>query len=304
MDVEALNLQFGKPSQIEFFYLADSHLPAVLIETNHARCIISLYGAQVLCFQPLGSTESIIWENQNAVFKEGKAIRGGIPICWPWFNAHPLCSKLPNHGFARTSMWNVICVEKQNKQITITFELIQNAQHLQMFDYQFKLQYTVRVSRDLTLALTTMNTGKKPFQISQALHSYFSVADIAKTTLYGFNQCEYFDETQHEKLCLQKGNIIIDQEIDRFYMNTSNEINIVDETRDHCIIIKQSGTNATQLWNPWIERAKAFTDFADNDYKRMVCVEAVNLHDQTITLYPYTQHTLAQEISVHKLAPH
>jgi glucose-6-phosphate 1-epimerase len=253
---------------------------------------VSLYGAHVLSFIPDGQ-EDIIFVSPHAVYQDGKAIRGGIPVCWPWFNAHPVDKSLPSHGFARTSTWKVIHTSANNDETQIELGLNSNADTLKLWPYQFEARLTIKLGRQLKVELSTINKDDKAFEVSGALHTYFNVSDILNVQLEGLQGAGYFDAVINDKAVQNDKLLSFEQYTNRMYGSTEKCL-IHDKNRS--IEVDKSGSGMTVVWNPGEELANKMPDLLEG-YKTMLCVEAANCLEDTITIQPGQKHTLTTTLA-------
>lgn len=275
-------------------------LPFATIENAQATAEVSLHGGHVTAFQPKSASQPVLWLSGQAVFDPNKAIRGGIPVCWPWFGDHPTDAGLPAHGFARTSPWKVTN-ESSNADgsTTLALQLSATTPVPDVWPHRATLLLEITVGEALSIRLTTTNTGDAPFPLTQALHTYFTVSDISNVTIAGLEGARYLDKLKGNAAKPQDGVITIDQEVDRVYTETTADCLIHDPGFDRTIRIAKSGSRSTVVWNPWIEKAKRMGDFPDDGYQTMVCVETTNVgEDDTVTVEPGASHTLAAVISI------
>jgi glucose-6-phosphate 1-epimerase len=289
-NIQELNNKFGIEEVLEF--IEKNGLICVAIRNNLAKCEIYLHGAHVASFVPEGDKE-ILWISQHSYFEAGRPIRGGIPLCWPWFNAHPTDNSKPSHGFARLTEWEVAKTEiLDNGSTQLTLELSSDSNTLQMWPYEFKLKNVITVGRQLELELVTENSDKTSFEISSALHSYFNISNIENITISGLNNEHYIDSIDEYKEKIQDGVINFSGEVDRIYINTEEACTISDQESGRQVTVGKNGSRSTVVWNPWVDKAKRMSDFGDDEYKSMVCVETTNAFNDLITIYPGKQHAL------------
>lgn len=286
MNPEVLNTQFGIANKITFHPF--EHTIIAELQSDHATAKVSLYGAHVLNFVPKGQ-DDVLFISSKAVFRNDKAIRGGIPVCWPWFGPHPVDTSLPSHGFARISNWEVIDTSASDETVSIELGLSANAQTMQLWPYRFEASLHVKVGRQLTVELHTRNTDDKPFDISAALHSYFNISDINTVNLEGLADVNYLDDVTNASGRQSEQLLTFGERIDRRY-HTSGAAIIHD--RHRTIRIEKSGSGITVVWNPGKELALQMSDLGE-DYKNMLCVEAANSLDNNIIIQPGQTHTLA-----------
>lgn len=292
--LNALNSRFALADTLKF---ADSgaDLPVAEIHTPHASARVALQGAQVLAWQPTGQ-QPVIWVSKAAVYEPGKGVRGGVPVCWPWFGAR---DGLPAHGFVRTRVWDVReTAQDAAGQVVLRLGTRDDASTRALWDFAFDLELVVTVGQTLRMALVTRNTGTTPFTITDALHTYFGVGDIAQTTVLGLDGCAYLDKVQNFAQLKQTGGVEFTGETDRIYTDTTADCLIDDKAWGRRIRVAKQGSTSTVVWNPWSERAKAFADMAAGEFKDMLCVETCNAGPDQVEVAPGNTHTLIAMISL------
>jgi glucose-6-phosphate 1-epimerase len=272
----------------------DNGFEYIEVVNTTARAAIALQGAHLFHYESLDD-RPLLWVSKAAFFATGKAIRGGIPICWPWFGKHTTNSRLPQHGFARTSLWELFDQNESDKEQTVVvLRLTDSRESLKLWPYQFELLLTVTIGRKLTIALTSKNCDSQAFTITSALHSYFAVSDIDRVEVEGLDQISYFDALTRENK-VQQGNVVITRETDRVYQNVSYPLTIHDQKRT--IRINARGSNSAVVWNPWQQKCAAMTDMNNDSYKTMLCVETTNALQDLRILAPGETHTLSAELA-------
>ena len=268
-------------------------IPVIEIKNAQASATISLQGAQILSWVPAGEDE-VIWVSEDAKFAPGKSVRGGVPICWPWFGAHAANAGFPAHGFARTVLWQVINAKPLSAGETrITFKL--DPQQLdenirQMWPPATVAEFCITVANNLTMELTTFNNSNQNIVIGQALHTYFSIDDISATRVYGLEGRDYLDKTDGFVRKTQTGPVTIESEVDRIYLQTPDDTIIDDSKRK--ILIKKQGSQSTVVWNPWIEVATKMGDLGKDGYRKMLCVESANASEDVVNINAGENYTL------------
>ncbi len=300
MTVNSLNQRFAIANHLNF---VEKEGGFVMAEINNARATasIALQGAHVATFQPKGE-EPVIWLSPKAKFASGKSIRGGVPICWPWFGPHKNDSKLPGHGHARTVMWEVLETKALADGSTfLRFGLVENEATRTQWPHASTVQLEVTVGKALRVELVTVNTGKESFELGEALHTYFQISDVANMTIRGLENCEYLDKVQDFARLTQKDGIVIESEVDRVYVNTTADCVIEDKGLKRAIRIAKQGSKSTVVWNPWTEKAEKMGDFGTKLHRDMVCVESGNALENVITLAAGETHRLVAVYSVEKL---
>ena len=292
-DIVSLNQKFSfqdDSNQLRIV-LGEGDIPVVEIINDQASARISLQGAHLLSWIPKDEDE-VLWLSEVASFKPGKSIRGGIPICWPWFGAHAKNENFPAHGFARTVMWDVVKTEAlEDGRTRISFSL-NLADYSEWWPYPTEVFYQITVGQTLELELDTCNKGSQAITIGQALHTYFNVADVSRVMLHGLDGAEYLDKMDGFNRYQQQGAVVFNQEVDRVYLDTVNDCVIQDTVLDRNIIIIKCGSHSTVVWNPWQKTADRMGDLGDEGYKRMLCVESSNAAQDVVVIEPGRQHQL------------
>lgn len=302
MTPEALNKQFGLRGQLRF-YSSSTGLVLVEIDNRFASALVCLQGAQVLHYQPVRE-EPVLWVSEYTHVKPGKAIRGGIPVCWPWFGPHPSDKSKPAHGFARLESWEVLATGTTEEGYTrIVMGLNERPSTRALWNLRFNLQLTVTVGPQLEVSLVTHNPAAVPFIYTGALHSYFDVADVKNIEILGLDGHYYIDKLDNGERKLQQGPVTINDATDRIYINTSDDCLIRDPGKGRIIRVAKEGSRSTVAWNPWMHKAQAMEDFGDHEFHDMVCVETCNVVNDLVRVSPGKSHILKTIISVEPLRP-
>jgi D-hexose-6-phosphate mutarotase len=295
--IAGLNRTFGIEGHLRFEEGAGS-LPRAAISNAFATAEVYLHGAHVTAFRPRGA-ESVLWMSELAVFEAGKAIRGGIPVVWPWFGPHPGDEQLPQHGFARVSDWTVDDTRVlPDGRTQLRLKLVDDGITRQLWPHPFNLDLTVVVGSELRVGLTSRNAGTEPVTVGGALHTYFRVGDIGRISIEGLDGGEFMDQLDDHKTKRTEGKVTISGETDRVYLDTTGACAIFDPSLQRTVHVGKSGSQATVLWNPWIDKSRRIVDFPDDGYRSMVCIEAANAFADVYVLPPGGEHTLAQTIAV------
>ncbi len=277
MTVEALNQQYAIKDVAHFLQEKDG-LIFLSINNSFASARITLYGAQIISYKPFG-TQDVLWVSDNATFKEGKAIRGGIPICFPWFGPHNTDNTKPQHGFARTSNWQVLAVQQLADGATdIQFMLEQSEKTLNLWPFPFKAVINFIVGNTLQVIFSVTNTGTTSLEYSDALHTYFNISDIAAIELDGFDNAPYYEAFGDELLQQKKTTLHPGIENNRRYIQHTGKAVITDPGFNRKIVIKKTGSKVTVVWNPGPITSKKFSDMSPEGYKNFICVEPANAY--------------------------
>ncbi len=300
---EDLNNRLGVPHQLAFRGTSDGMVVAE-IGNPHATASISLQGGHVMRWQPKSAKLPVVWLSDLARLAPGKSLRGGVPVCWPWFGPHAKNAGFPGHGYARTVPWAVTrtCGMADGATL-ISLELINSDQTRAMWNHPSKLTLDVTVGQTLKLTLATSNLGEDAFVISEALHAYFHLGDIARTRVLGLEGCEFLDKagTGSGSRRRQEGPVTFSAETDRVYVNTTADCVIEDLQLARRIRIAKSGSRSTVVWTPWQEKADKMGDFGADGWRSMVCVESANALENAVTVPGHGSHSMSVEYSLDAL---
>ena len=290
-DLIQLNKRFGAAGRIAFRAGAGG-MPIAALAGPHGSCEVSLYGGQVLGYKPLGHAP-MLFVSRKAVYESGKPLRGGIPVCWPWFGPHPQEKGKPAHGFARLQTWSLLTAEYSAQLTDIKLGLCDNESTLSLWPHPFDLTLRISLDTNLRVELTTRNRDKAPITISEALHTYLRVRDVAHASVIGLDGVRYYDSLTGQEHAAAKGAVHIHGEVDRVYHDTNPECIVDDPGLGRQIVVAKRNSHSTVVWNPWIEKAKRMADFGAEEYPQMLCVETANAREATLTLPPGEVHTMA-----------
>ena len=294
-DLEQLNTIFSFENEKSrlIFSLGEGDIPLIEIQNAQASAVISLQGAHILKWIPKGEKD-VLWLSDDVTFAAGKSVRGGIPICWPWFGAHETNASFPAHGFARTVLWQVTsttAVSADETQVVFCLDTRNlDDQYQEMWPQATIAEYRVNISKRLTLDLTSFNNSDKPVVIGEALHTYFNIDEIENTQVSGLEGKAYLDKTDGFKRKLQNGPVHVAAEVDRVYLDTEDDVVIDDAKRK--ILIKKQNSLSTVVWNPWRDVAEKMGDLGKDGFHKMICVESANAAENVVTVQPGASHTL------------
>ncbi|MBI3526030.1 MAG: D-hexose-6-phosphate mutarotase [Betaproteobacteria bacterium] len=297
---EELDKRLGIKNRLTFRTAGDG-LVVAEVDNPHASASICLQGGHVTAWQPKPAALPVVWLSRLAKFAPGKSIRGGAPVCWPWFGPHATEAGFPSHGYARTVPWAVTqAVSLADDATQITLELINSDQTRALWNHPGKLTLEVTVGQTLKLTLTTGNLGDDAFVISEALHTYLQVGDIARTRVLGLESCEFVDKTGPAGGLRrrQEGPLTFTAETDRIYVNTTADCVLEDPQLARRIRIAKSGSRSTVVWTPWAEKAGKMGDFGPDGWREMVCVESANVLENAVTIPGHGSHSMSVEYSL------
>ncbi len=273
----------------------------VYAEINNARAhaTVSTYSGQLLSYRPKDRQEDLLFVSDKAYYEAGKAIKGGIPVCWPWFGPDPENRGRPAHGFVRNRQWQVSGSESLADGSTkIILSITDSEATRALWPHPFRLDIEITVGDTLRVELVTHNTGNDSITISQALHSYFRVGDITSVSVLGLDGINYIDKANDSARKTQAGPLTISSEVDRIYTDTSGDLTIDDASLERKISIASSGCSTAVVWNPWVNIAASMADLGDDDYLQMLCVETANAGPETVTITAGDCYRLSAEYSI------
>ncbi|MEW5769102.1 MAG: D-hexose-6-phosphate mutarotase [Pseudomonadota bacterium] len=264
------------------------------IDNALGSATLCLQGAHVTTYRPKDQAEPVVWLSDFAKFALGKSIRGGAPVCWPWFGPHATESGYPGHGFARTVMWEVTgSATLPGGETSLTLRLVETEQTRQQWPFATRLELTAVVGASLRIDLATTNLGDQPVEIGEALHTYLQIGDIGEVRITGLEGCEFVDKVDGGARKTQEGAVTCAGEIDRVYVNTAATCVIEDPHLQRRLVIEKAGSDSTVVWTPWAEKADKMGDFGPDGWRRMVCVESVNALENVVGVAPGQTHTLS-----------
>ncbi|MEN9520982.1 MAG: hypothetical protein RLZZ381_3570, partial [Cyanobacteriota bacterium] len=252
---------------------------------EYAEATISVYAGQVLSFKPVGQTEDMMFVSSQAYYQTGKAIKGGTPICWPWFGPDPENQGRASHGFARDRFWQVRdVVSNQNGATQVTMGLVDIPETRAIWNYSFDLSIVITVGKILTINLVTRNTGSESFFITQALHTYFKIGDLNQVRVLGLENKVYLDKVDRGQQKTQSGVVTFSGECDRIYLDVPPQLTIEDRALNRQIKVTANNSKTAIVWNPGVDISAKMADLGDRDYEHFVCVETANAANEIIEI--------------------
>lgn len=273
----------------------DSPLPGIKVDTPAAQGVIYFNGAHVAEWTP-ADARPVLWMSEKSLLEEGKAIRGGVPVIFPWFGTGPDGDQTPQHGLARLAQWHLTHAKVSESGI-VTMSLTLPIHELDAPDIPADCTVELHVSMGRALMLQLVVTaGTQPVSFEAALHTYFAVSDITQVRIEGLDATSYADKVSGG-VVEQSGPVTFSGETDRVY-ESHTSTRIIDEGWQREIMVEKVGSAQTVVWNPWIDKSAAMPDFGDDEWPGMVCVEAVNSREQAITVRPGDRHLMSQTISL------
>lgn len=261
--------------------LGEDSLQALRVENEFCSALIALQGAQILAFHQKQeqSEKALLWCSELNSYQQGKAIRGGIPLCFPWFGANSIHAEYPSHGFARNLIWQWVSAEADESGHQLVFELRDTADTRKYWDFAFCLQMKIHCGAELQLELNLVNLDQQDFEFGFAWHSYFPT-QITTTKILGLAGETYIDQLEQNRIKQQQDESIqFAAETDRIYPVTQGKF--VLQQNNHDKIVIQSNAKSTVIWNPWVEKAARLNDVRDDAWQDFVCIECGQVANQT-----------------------
>ena len=272
------------------------------VDATDSSARFTRFGGQLLEWQTRADAP-VLWLSDAAVFDDIAPIRGGVPVCWPWFGDDAGRPGWPKHGFARTRKWQLDKADDEGDEIVLRFSLPRQEQEAEYWPHATRPTLLCRVGACLTIELITTNVDRQPITFTEALHAYFRVHDIETSTIAGLEDTAYFDQLTQIDCPAQGRPLQVREETDRIYRNLSRPIALYDAGFQRTIMIEHEGARDAIVWNPWIEKSARLGDMGPGDaYRRMMCIETGTVGAQPVVLQPGQTHTLRMKISVDDLS--
>lgn len=277
------------------------------VRTPHGTALMARQGAQLLSYETADG-RPVVWLSEDARFEHGVPVRGGVPVCWPWFGAYTrnpqavrdavgAPDNAPSHGLVRDLDWNLVeqHVRTDAAELIYTCDL---SRGLGPWLHPAQLTLRARFGATVSLALSTHNTGTQPFTVSLALHTYLAVSDSRVIDVEGLNGLDYIDTARGWETHNQQGPVAIEEETDRIYLDVDRPIVVRDPRWRRTVAIRARHSRSAVVWNPWIDKAARLSDFPDDAWQRMLCVETARVMDDVLTVAPGATETVEMSIEV------
>jgi glucose-6-phosphate 1-epimerase len=297
--IAELDRRFGIPGAARVLE-GNGGLPKVSISTAGAAGEMYLLGAEVTSWKP-GGAEEVLFVSAASKWADGRAIRGGVPICFPWFGNKTDDPKAPAHGFVRAKAWEIESIVRTGDAVTVSLFTGSDEGTKKMWPADFRLVHRATFGAELSLELEMANTGAAPLRFEEALHTYFRIGDIGRARVRGLDGIHYLDKTDGNREKTQGGDVVFAKETDSVYLDTRHVAELEDAALGRRIRVSKENSLATVVWNPWAEKAKAMSDLGDDEWKQMVCVESCNVGKHAVTLGPGEKHRMKAMIRVERM---
>jgi glucose-6-phosphate 1-epimerase len=294
--ISALNEEF-RVSGVAQIVSGNGELPKIRIDTPAASAEIYLHGAQVTSWKPNGA-EEVLFLSAKSNWSDGKAIRGGIPVCFPWFRAKADDPTAPSHGFVRTREWRIVSVTTEpDDSVIVRLATESDEQTRRWWPFDFELEYRIAVGYELKLELEVRNTGHSGLSFEEALHTYFNVGDVEKAGVRGLEGVAYLDNRDGNRRRVQTGELRLRAQTDNAYLEATGDIVIFDPFLRRELKTSKQNSGSTIAWNPWQDGASLLADLRDDEWRRMLCIEGGNILSSTVSLRPNELHRMSVELS-------
>jgi glucose-6-phosphate 1-epimerase len=274
-------------------------LTRAVIDTPQAEAKLYLQGAHLSEWSPRGQ-RSVLFVSSKSLYAPGKAIRGGVPVIFPWFGARSDGKSGPAHGFARSMEWQIEGTSLRNDgKVEITLVLVPNDVTRSLGFDKFHLRFRVAIGSELEMQLENRNDAGETLVYEEALHTYFAVSDVRQCSVSGLEGTTFIDKTDGFKSKNAGAEAIqITKETDQVHLNTRATCRLSDPIWNRQIVVEKTGSDSTVVWNPWVEKTRGMSDMAPDEWKDMICIETANAADNAVHLPAGASHTLAASIRV------
>jgi glucose-6-phosphate 1-epimerase len=295
--ISALNRRF-EISGLAQVVAGRGGLPKIRVTTRTAAAEIYLHGAHVTSWQP-AETEEAIFLSERSRWEEGIAIRGGIPVCFPWFRAKADDPRAPAHGVVRTKSWQLESLtSEEDDSVAVICSTESDEFTRRWWPYDFRLVHRITVGRVLRLELSATNTGSTALRFEEALHTYFRVGQVEKCQIRGLEGIGYLDNADSNRKKTQAGPLAISALTDNAYLNTRSAAELVDPVLRRSLRTEKENSETTVVWNPWQQGAAALSDLGKDEWRNFICVEASNVLGSAISLAPGEEHVMRATLSI------
>jgi glucose-6-phosphate 1-epimerase len=306
MNTSTLGSDFAIGTQLFFTQSPEGYI-FIEVDTPQATARVSLMGGQIISWHPKSQTDPVLWVSKLAQYIPGKAIRGGVPLCWPWFGAHSTHSQLASHGFARILPWSVVSTSiDTNGVIDIKLKLGEYCNYFELYPSDWpksvSLSAHYRIGEILEVSLITNNNTEHEIIFTEGLHTYFYVSDVVNARVLGLDGIVFVDLTDGNKRRIQKGPITFEDEIGQIFIDCDKATSIEDRKLGRSIHVVCEGGNSIAVWNPGLKMASKMPDLGNEGWRTMVCVETSNALGNAVRIVPGNSHTIKAIYFVEALA--
>jgi glucose-6-phosphate 1-epimerase len=294
--IDALNREFGIPNRVEV-RSGNGGLPKIRVTVPSASAEVCLHGAQITSWQPANAPEVLFLSEQSS-WQEGRAIRGGIPVCFPWFRSKADDPAAPAHGLVRTKEWRLESVQIDGESVVVLCSTENDESTHRWWPYAFRLTHKLSIGESLRLELHVTNTGQTSFRFEEALHTYFRVSQAESVRISGLDRVTYLDNLDGNRRKIQSGDLILTGMTDNAYIDVPGPAELIDPPWRRRIRTEKVNSATTIVWNPWQEGANSIADLGNDEWRQFACVEAGNILGSAIALAPGQEHSMQAIIGI------
>ncbi len=294
--IAELDRRFGIPGIAEVAE-GKGGLPCVKVTTPVATGEMYLHGGHVTSWKP-AEQQDALFVSPHSLWADGHAIRGGIPICFPWFGDKAGDPHAPAHGFVRTKSWQLHSIEHSGDAVTVSMFTEHEEATKKWWPADFRLAHRATFGPELVLELVVTNPGSTGWRFEEAMHAYHRVGEVTKARVSGLDGVSYLDKTDSYREKTQWGDVVIESETDRVYLNTPQALDLQDSVLHRRIQIAKVNSLSTVVWNPWAEKASALSDLGADQWKQMLCIETSNVGNFAVELAPGRQHIMKAVVTL------
>ena len=295
-NADDLNRRFGLHG-IANVVAGNGGLPKVVVFAADATGEMYLHGGHVTSWKPKSGGE-VLYLSPNSLFEAGHAIRGGIPVCFPWFGDKADDPAAPAHGFVRTREWQLESIELAGKNVVVSMGTQSGDDTRALWPFDFRLVCRATFGLQLNVSLIVTNTGSSSFSFEEALHAYFAVADAETAFVRGLDATRFLDKTDNRTEKMQSGDVRFSAETDRVYLDTTRELQLFDPASQRHLNIAKENSRTTVVWNPWLTKSAAMKDLGAGEWKNFVCIETTNVAPFAVQLEPGQSHPMAAVLNI------
>jgi glucose-6-phosphate 1-epimerase len=286
--IDALNRRFGVPDVVEVV-AGNGGLAKVRVTAAAGAADVYLHGAQVTSWRPADG-EEVLFLSERSNWQDGHAIRGGVPVCFPWFRAKADDPAAPAHGFVRTKEWQLESVKADGESVIVTCATEDDASTRRWWPHAFRLVLRLSIGQVLRMELKVTNTGESPFRFEEALHTYFRVGAAEKVSVRGLDQVSYLDNVDGNRRKTQSGDVTFTAKTDNAYVDVDSAADLIDPAGRRTVRTEKVNSATTVVWNPWQDGAASLSDLGHNEWRQFACVEASNILGAAVSLGAGEEH--------------
>jgi glucose-6-phosphate 1-epimerase len=294
--IAELDRRFGIPGIAEVAE-GKGGLPFVKVTTPVATGEMYLHGGHVTSWKPAGQQDAL-FVSPHSLWADGHAIRGGVPICFPWFGDKANAPHAPAHGFVRTKSWQLQAIEAEGKAVTVSMFTESDETTKKWWPADFRLVHRATFGPELALELVVTNPGSTSLRFEEAMHAYHKVGEVTQARVSGLDGVSYLDKTDSYREKTQRGDVVIESETDRVYLNTQHALDLQDSVLHRRIQVTKVNSLTTVVWNPWSKKAGDLSDLGVDQWKQMLCIETSNVGDFAVELAAGQQHIMKAVVAL------